>query len=225
MRQCLRKTRKTGRCKRVGPWWFFCEEHRSLNLMAKSVAAIGFLSAIVTLSDVTPADLWNMLFPPSRGLLEVTESASIEGVKYSMPGSENVIAKVMTRATLDHQLPEDESMFLFTLVSPFKPVGMDTIFRGNTCWLMGMGRGVSDNADEGYIDITGITCVDDRGISYELHAPQHDRLGFVTNVGDLVGSGVKVIHDADGHTLRQSDNVMIRFDQPIASLGETGRAR
>lgn len=57
MRQCLRRTRKAGRCKRVGPWWFFCEEHRSVNLMAKSVAAIGFLSAIVTLSSITPADL------------------------------------------------------------------------------------------------------------------------------------------------------------------------
>lgn len=91
--------------------------------------------------------------------------------------------------------------------------------------MMGKGLGLSDNADEEYIDITGVTCVDDRGISYELHAPQNDRLGFVTNVGDLAGSGVKVIYEADGHTLRQSDNVMIRFDQPIASLGERGHAR
>ncbi|WP_435427908.1 hypothetical protein [Pseudomonas baetica] len=166
-----------------------------------------------------------MLFPPSQGLLGVTESASIEGVKYSVPGSENVVAKVMTRASLDHQTPGDESMFQFTLVSPLKPVGMDTIFQGNTCWFMGKGRGLSDNAADGYIDITGISCVDDRGISYELQAPSNDRLGFVTNVGDLASRGVKVIRDKDGHTLRQSDNVMIRFDQPIVALGETGRTR
>lgn len=45
------------------------------------------------------------------------------------------------------------------------------------------------------------------------------------NVGDLEGRGVKVIQDADGQTLRQYDNVMIRFDERIASLGETGRTR
>lgn len=45
------------------------------------------------------------------------------------------------------------------------------------------------------------------------------------NVGGLEDRGVKVIQDADGQTLRQYDNVMIRFDQLIASLGETGRIR
>lgn len=227
MRQCLGRTRGTGRCKRVGQWWFFCAGHRSLNLAARGAAVIGFLSALFTFSPITPVELWGMFSPPSRSLLAVTEAASIEGVRYSVPGSENVIAKVMTRATLDHLNPDPapEKMFLFTLISPLRPIGMDTVFRGNGCWLMGMGRGLSDDASDGYIDITGITCVDDRGIGYELYAPSSGRLGFVTNVGDLESRGVRAVQDRDGYTLHQSDNVMIRFDRPIVALSETGRTR
>ncbi|VFB19971.1 Uncharacterised protein [Pseudomonas fragi] len=91
--------------------------------------------------------------------------------------------------------------------------------------MMGKGRGLSDSSDDGFIDITGISCVDDRGIIYELHAATHDRLGFVTNVGDLASRGVRVVRDGDSHTLRQADNVMIRFDLPIVALNEMGRAR
>ena len=227
MRQCLGRARGTGKCKRVGQWWFFCAEKNLLKLAAHGVAVVSFLSALFTFSPITPVELWSMFFPPNRGLLSVIESASIEGVKYSVPGSENVIAKVMTRATLDQLRPDPdpEKMFLFSLISPLRPIGMDTVFRGNGCWLMGMGRGLSDDASDGYIDITGITCIDDRGIVYELHAARSGRLGFVTNVGDLKSRGVRVVKDRDGHTLRQSDNIMIRFDHPIVVLSETGRTR
>lgn len=228
MRRCLGQTRGNGRCKRVGNWWLFCAEHRSLKLMARGAAAFSVISAIVTLISwysITPNDVWSTFVRPSHTMLEVTESASVEGLKYSVPGSENVVAKVMARSALDHPDPTLGNMFHFALVSPLKPLGMETIFRGNTCWIMGKGRGLSDSTGDGLIDITGISCVDDRGIIYELNAPRHHRLGYVTNVGDLASSGVRVVWDGDGHTLRQADNVMIRFDHPIVTLNEMGRVR
>ncbi|SDP35726.1 hypothetical protein [Ectopseudomonas guguanensis] len=228
MRQCLGRTRGQGRCKRMGSWWLFCAEHRSLKLAARSVAALSVVSGVATLLgwySITPDNVWSVFYAPQRSMMEVIESASIEGVKYTRPSSENVVAKVMSRAGLDDSSPLTESNFLFTLVSPFKPFTMDTIFRGDGCRLLGKGKGLSDDARYGYIDIVGVSCVDDRGIGYELHASASRRLGFVTNVGDLASRGVRVVKDREGHTLRQSDNVMIRFDLPVAALSEVGRTR
>lgn len=194
--------------------------------MTRGAAVLGFISTVVTLISwysVTPSDVWRTVVPASHTISEVTDAASIEGLKFSVPSSESVVAKVMSRSTLDRMDPG--SMFQFALVSPFKPIGMETVFRGNACWMMGKGRGLSDSTYNGFIDITGISCVDDRGIIYELHAETHGRLGFVTNVGDLASNSVHVISDADGYTLREADNVMIRFDRPLVALNEIGRAR
>jgi hypothetical protein len=228
MRQGLGKKRGSERCKRFAIWSFSCAVHRFRSLLAWVAAAIGFVSAVVTLIawySMTPSDVWSMVSRPSHNLLDVTESASVEGLKYSVPASESAVVKVMSRSTLDHLDPDYGNMFHFTLVSPLQPLGMETVFRGNACWMLGRGRGLSDSSKDGFIDITGVSCVDDRGIIYELNASAHDRLGFVTNVGDLASSAVHVVLDRDGHTLRQSDNVMIRFDHPIVALNEMGRAR
>ncbi len=228
MRQCLGRTREEGRCKRTGNWLLFCGEHRSLKLAARSVTALGVVTGIVGLLDwnsITPDDVLSALRSPHISMEAIIESASIEAVKYTNPSSEHVVAKVMNRSVLDDASPLTESNFLFTLVSPFKPFTMDTIFRGDGCRLQGKGKGLSDDASYGYIDIVGMSCVDDRGIAYELHASESRRLGFVTNVGDLESRGVRVVKDEEGHTLRQSDNVMIRFDLPVAALSQAGRTR
>ncbi|MNJ65036.1 hypothetical protein D3C77_610280 [compost metagenome] len=67
--------------------------------------------------------------------------------------------------------------------------------------------------------------MDDRGIAYELHAQGARRLGFVASVGDFTSGTVKVIQDKGDRTLQHADNVMLRFDQPVALLLEVGRAR
>ncbi len=228
MRQCLGRTRRGGRCKRMGNWWLFCGEHRSLKLAAGSVTAFSIVTGFVGLLawySITPDDVWSVFYSPHGSMEEVIESASIEAVKYTNPSSESVVTKVMTRGPLDDASTLTESNFLFTLVSPFKPFAMDTIFRGDGCRLLGKGKGLSDDARYGYIDIVGMSCVDDRGIAYELHASGSRRLGFVTNVGDLKSRSVRVAKDEVGHTLRWSENVMIRFDLPVASLLQTGRTR
>lgn len=83
-------------------------------------------------------------------------------------------------------------------------------------------KGVSDSANEGYIDIVGIRCVDDSGMAYDMFAKQRRRLGFVTNVGDVAGKGVKTSSEDGLRVLRQYDNVAIRFDEPIMALAEQG---
>jgi hypothetical protein len=211
-----------------GHLWFFCVEHRSLKLFGRSVAVIGLVSGIVTLLgwySITPSDVWRVIYSPNTSLMDVVESAAVEGVKYAKPSSENVVAKVMTRAALDDASAITERYFLFSLVSPFKPFAMDTIFRGDECRFVGKGKRLSDDKSYGFIDITGISCVDDRGLAYELHAPVTGRLGFVTNAGDLASESVNVVLDGEDHTLRQSDNVLIRFDLPVVALTEIGRTR
>lgn len=203
MHQFLGKIRGQGKYKRMRSWWQFDAEHRSIRPAARSAAALGVISGVVTLlgwCSITPGDVWSLFHAPQRGMEEVIELASIEGVKYTNPSSENVVAKVMSRAGLDDASPLTESNFLFTLVSPFKPFTMDTIFRGDGCRLLGKGKGLSDDARYGYIDIVGVSCVDDRGIGYELHATAPRRLGFVTNVGDLESRGVRVVKDGEDHT-------------------------
>ena len=228
MRRCLGRTRGNGRCRRKGDWWFFCVEHRSLKLFGRSVAIIGLVSSIVSLLgwySVTPSDVWRRIYSQNSSLTDVTEAASVEGVKYAKPSSENVVAKVMTRAPLDDATAITERYFLFSMVSPFKPFAMDTIFRGDGCRFVGKGKGLSDDKRYGFIDIVGISCVDDRGVAYKLDAPVTGRLGFVTNVGDFASESVNVVLDDEDHTLRQSDNVLIRFDLPVVALTEIGRTR
>lgn len=228
MRRCLGRTRGNGRCRRKGDWWFFCVEHRSFKLFGRSVAVIGLVSGIVTLLgwySITPSDIWRRIHSPKTSLMDVIESASVEGVKYTKPSSETVVAKVMTRAPLGDASAITERYFLFSLVSPFKPFAMDTIFRGDGCRFVGKGKGLSDDKSYGFIDIAGISCVDDRGVAYELHAPVTGRLGFVTNVGDLASDSVNLVLDGEDHTLRQSDNVLIRFDLPVVALTEIARTR
>lgn len=228
MGRCLGRTRDNGRCRRKGDWWFFCGEHRSLKLFGRSVAVIGLVSGIVTLLgwySVTPNDVWRAIYSPNTSLMEVVESAAVEGVKYAKPSSENVVAKVMTRAALDDASAISERYFLFSLVSPFKPFAMETIFRGDGCRFVGKGKGLSDDKSYGFIDITSISCVDDRGLVHELQAPVTGRLGFVTNANDLASESVNVVLDGEDHTLRQSDNVLIRFDLPVEALTEIGRTR
>ena len=56
-------------------------------------------------------------------------------------------------------------------------------------------------------------------------APPSGRLGFVTSIENLASEGVAVVRDNGDLTLRQSDNVLIRFDKPIVALSEDGRTR
>jgi len=51
------------------------------------------------------------------------------------------------------------------------------------------------------------------------------RLGFVTNVDDFASDSVNVVSDGRNHTLRQSDNVLIRIDLPVIALTEISRIR
>lgn len=67
--------------------------------------------------------------------------------------------------------------------------------------------------------------MDGSGIVYELHAQGARRLGFVANVGDFTSGTVKVIQDKGDHTLQYAENVMFRFDPPVALLLEVGRVR
>jgi hypothetical protein len=228
MAQCFGRTRSGGRCKRNGSWWLFCEDHRKLRLMAGFVAGLTLFSSIassVSWFSVSPTDIRNWLFPPHKSLLEVVQSAAAEGVKYSIPSSEMLMVKVVTRANLEADAGQEDRDFLFSLVSPFQPSSMDTIFRGDVCRFMGIGKGVSDDKSEGFISITGISCVNDRGLAYSLMAPPSGRLGFVTSIENLASEGVAVVRDNGDLTLRQSDNVLIRFDKPIVALSEDGRTR
>lgn len=129
----------------------------------------------------------------------------------------------MHGAALNGDVPIKDRSFLFSQVNPFRPATMNTIFRGGDCCrFLGKGQGVSDSANEGYIDIVGISCVDDRGMSFEMFAKNGRRLGFVTNVGDLASTGKKPSSEDGLRVLRQYDNVAIRFEEPIMTLAEQG---
>jgi hypothetical protein len=125
-----------------------------------------------------PRDLAGLINPALVLLPDAIKSAVVEGVSYTMaPTSETLVAKVITRASLDDANSVAEMPFLFSLVSPFKPTGMNTIFRGDGCRFLGKGRGISQDKSGGYIDIVGASCVDDRGTAYEL--PTHrERVGL-----------------------------------------------
>lgn len=47
----------------------------------------------------------------------------------------------------------------------------------------------------------------------------------MANVGDFTSGTVKVIQDKGDHTLQYAENVMFRFDPPVALLLEVGRVR
>lgn len=190
-----------------------------LNFAGNATSVLGWLS-------ILPRDLAGLINPPHVSLPDAIKSAVVEGMYYTTaPTSETLVAKVVTRASLDDADSGSDIPFLFSLVSPFKPTGMDTIFRGDGCRFLGKGRGLSQDKDGGYIDIVGASCVDDRGIAYELNAQGSRRLGFVASVGDFTSGTVKVIQDKGGHTLQHAENVMLRFDQPVALLLEAGRVK
>ncbi|QQO01691.1 hypothetical protein [Pseudomonas sp. SW-3] len=191
----------------------------ALNFAGNATSVLGWLS-------IMPRDLAGLINPPQVSLTDVIKSAVVEGVNYTTaPTSETLVAKVITRASLDDPNSGADMPFLFSLVSPFKPTGMNTIFRGDGCRFLGKGRGISQDKNGGYIDIVGASCVDDRGIAYELHAQGTRRLGFVASVGDFASGTVKLIQDKGDHTLQHAENVMLRFDQPVALLLEAGRVR
>ncbi|MDZ3992540.1 hypothetical protein PspTeo4_18288 [Pseudomonas sp. Teo4] len=157
---------------------------------------------------------------------EVIRAAEADSINYPIVSSEGAVVKVMHGAALNGDVPIRDRNFLFSLVSPFRPATMNTIFRGgDRCRFLGKGQGVSESANEGYIDIVGISCVDDRGMAFEMFAKSGRRLGYVTNVGDLASTGVKTSSEDGFRVLRQYDNVAIRFDEPIMALAEQGAVR
>lgn len=191
----------------------------ALNFAGNATSVLGWLS-------ILPSNLAGLINPHQVSLPDAIKSAVVEGINYTaVPTSETLVAKVITRASLDDANSGADMPFLFSLVSPFKPTGMNTIFRGDGCRFLGKGRGISQDKSGGYIDIVGASCVDERGTAYELHAQGARRLGFVANVGDFATGTVKLIQDKGGHTLQHAENVMLRFDQPVSLLLKAGRVR
>lgn len=230
MNQCFGVTRLFSRCKRKGYWRFFCADHRKLPWVVLGfivVTAIPALASMLSWFSIAPADVVRAIDPPQTTLEEVVQSAAVEGVRYTVPSSEMLVAKVVTRANLERVELDDQNYFLFSLVSPFLPSRMDVVFRGDGCRFMGKGKRLSENRSEGYIDIVRVSCVDDRGIAYELgsESVNRERLGFVTNLGSQTNDKVAVVRDENFVTLRQGENVIVRFDKPIEFLPAMGRVR
>jgi hypothetical protein len=185
--------------------------------------SLGLLMTFLGFFTIGPGEIFRFLFPPDPTMDAVIKAAEVDSVNFPVPSSEGVIVKVMHGSAFDDEVPQDDRSFLFTQVSPFRPADMGTVFRGgDRCRFLGKGRALSQSKREGYIDVTEISCVDDRGVSFTLSATRGRRLGFVTNVGDASSTGVQTVHDGHLRVLRQFDNVAIRFDKPIMALVEQG---
>lgn len=197
----------------------------SVNLVRASVA-ITLISAPSSIAWLESSDLFRLLAPKDTSMEAVIRAAELDSVNYPIASSEGAVVKVMHGALLNGDVPVEDRNFLFTQVSPLRPATMNTTFRGgDRCRFLGKGQGVSDSAKVGYIDIVGISCVDDRGTAFGMFAKNGKRLGFVTNVGDLASTGVKTSSEDGLRVLRQYDNVAIRFDEPIMALVEQGAVR
>lgn len=230
MNRCFGVTRPFSLCKRKGDWLLFCADHRKLPwavLGSIVFTVIPVLASMLDWFSIAPADIVRAINPPKTTLEEVVQSAAVEGVRYTVPSSEALVAKVVTRADLEQAEFDNKNYFLFSLVSPFQPSHMDVVFRGDSCRFIGKGKHLSENRSEAYIDIVRVSCVDDRGVAYELGAEsvQRGRLGFVTNLEKKANDKVAVVKDGNFVTLRQGENVIVRFDKPIASLPVMGRVR
>lgn len=197
----------------------------SVNLVRASVA-ITLISAPSSIAWFESSDLSRLLAPKDTSMEAVIRAAELDSVNYPIASSEGAVVKVMHSASLNGDVPVEDRNFLFTQVSPFRAATMNTTFRGgDRCRFLGKGQGVSDSAKVGYIDIVGISCVDDRGTGFGMFSKNGKRLGFVTNVGDLASTGVKTSSEDGLRVLRQYDNVAIRFDEPIMALVEQGAVR
>ncbi|WMY87535.1 hypothetical protein QR297_12065 [Pseudomonas shirazica] len=184
------------------------------------------IMAPVAFYMVGPDDVSRFFKKRDTSMEAVIRAAEADSINYPIVSSEGTVVKVMHGAVLNGDVPIRDLNFLFTQVSPFRPATMNTTFRGgDRCRFLGKGQGVSDSAKVGYIDIVGISCVDDRGTAFGMFSKNGKRLGFVTNVGDLASTGVKTSSEDGLRVLRQYDNVAIRFDEPIMALVEQGAVR
>lgn len=232
MRKLLTRARLGALCARKRNWLALCTGYRKkLSVLLGLIITGGFTaltnsSSILSWLAITPSDIAQAIHPTRPSFEDVIHSAMIESMEYAAPSSEMLVVKVLARANLKTPEPfYGQNLFLFTLVSPFRPSRMDTFFRGDGCRLLGQGVGLEEQKAEGYIDIIGLSCVDDRGVAYELHADSLHlrRLGFVSNANNLAKISVALVRDGESMTLRQSEDVMVRFDRPIEILAETGR--
>ncbi|MBF4211028.1 hypothetical protein EI533_25290 [Pseudomonas donghuensis] len=195
---------------------------KSINGVHVTIAAtLGYLSYL----SIGPAEIEQFLFPPQRSMEEVIRDAERDSVEYTVPSSEALVVKVMHHTIFDTALA-DEKYVLLSQVSPFQPVNMGTVFRGgDRCRFLGEALNLATNERDGYVEITEVSCVDDRGTLFTLSADSGRRLGFVTNVGDTKSTAVHTVKVGKQRALRQFDDVVIRFDKPIMALVNRGNVR
>lgn len=183
---------------------------------------LGYLSFLA----IGPTDIDQFLSSPDRSMEEVIRAAELDSVDYTIPSSEAVVVKVMHHSTFGDTVLADDMNVLLSQVSPFQPANMGTLFRGgDRCRFLGKAKGLAAREQDGYVEITEVSCVDDRGIAFTLSATPGRRLGFVTNVGDAKSTVVHTVRNGKQRALRQFDNVLIRFDRPVMALVDRGSVK
>ncbi|WP_206747583.1 hypothetical protein, partial [Vibrio lentus] len=224
--RCFGRNANFTRCGRKGTWRLFCADHKNqwIGWLAFIIfTVLGGLASIVGLFPVMDyLQKEKVVVPGEYAIERMINKAKMEGSIIPDIKDNALLGKVYVRPIAEFIDTEDNfSHIAVTLMSPFKPLGSDYLYKADDCRFLGKASHFDKRTKKARFYIYAASCNRNDGTVYEADARKITgvkEIGYLSLPGLSGQQYVPLIEEGRNHSLPFETNVEIFLDYNVTKF-------